>query len=182
LCSLFLLIGFLVRLSSYTSHPDFGSNTGGRCSFGVFMLTGCSLSAGLPMQRPTLSRRHIQSPWLYPHPPTPFPNVPGCLLLLRGFQPFRPVPLLLQTPAFSSPIRRTFPDLRNTPLLEDGLVYSVMDQYRSTRPRRYSGLSASYPPVGLLPSSNDAPTYGHSESRSRSHTRALSYQGSTLSK
>jgi len=43
-------------------------------------------------------------------------------------------------------------------------------------------LSASYPPVGLLPGSNDAPTHGHSESRSRSRARALSYRGSTLSK
>ena len=43
-------------------------------------------------------------------------------------------------------------------------------------------MSASYPPAGLLPSSDDAPTYSHPKSRSRSCARALSHRTSTLSK
>jgi hypothetical protein len=66
----------------------------------------------------------------------------------------------------------------STPLLEEGLAHS----YGSTKSRRFSGVSASYPPPGLLPTTDGLPTHGLSISRSRSRVRALSLRGSTLSK
>ena len=80
------------------------------------------------------------------------------------------------------PSERSSPLSASTALLEDGLVHSVTERYGSTRSRRYSGVSASYPPPGLLPGSGDSPTCTHPRSRSRSCARGPSRRNSTLSK
>ena len=46
------------------------------------------------------------------------------------------------------PSERSSPVSASTPLLEDGLLYSVKGPYGSTSSRRYSGVSASYAPAG----------------------------------
>ena len=83
---------------------------------------------------------------------------------------------------YKPPSEESSPISPSTPLLEEGLAHSVAERYGSTGSRRYSGVSASYPPPGLLPSSRDAPIHGLSMSRSRSRVRALSLRGPTLSK
>jgi hypothetical protein len=85
-------------------------------------------------------------------------------------------------PSSLPPSEESSPISASTPLLEDGLAHSVAERYGSTGSRRYSGVSASYPPPGLLPSSGNVPTHALSISRSRSRVRALSLRGSTLSK
>ena len=83
---------------------------------------------------------------------------------------------------YKPPLEESSPVSASTPLLEEGLAHSVAARYGSTGSRRYSGVSASYPPPGLLPSSGDAAIHRLSISRSRSRVRALSLRGSTLSK
>lgn len=87
---------------------------------------------------------------------------------------------------YKLPSEESSPISASTPLLEEGLAHSVTERYGSTgsTSRRYSAVSASYPPPGLLPSSDNVPTHALSLSisRSRSRVRALSLRGSTLSK
>jgi hypothetical protein len=72
------------------------------------------------------------------------------------------------------PSEEASPLSASTPLLEEGLAHSVTEGYGTTRSRRYSGVSASYPPPGLLPGSDDTLNIARANNRSQSRARALS--------
>ena len=81
--------------------------------FGTSLLvpfTGSIALALTATPKNKIIRRRVQSHWLHSHPPTPLPNIPGRLLLLRRFLPHCSILLLLQTS-----VRRVFPDLSQYP-------------------------------------------------------------------